>query len=127
MGNKRKRAKEGPGSPSAEERWQETVKGWLKERVNREEIEEADVKRFRETNERWRTAIPPMRRLQEIPEKPGGFKHDEWVSFVEQILPGDELWSFCSPKDTWDTLCGRAGYAIVRKGEPVVVYVTVLN
>ena len=51
----------------------------------------------------------------------------KWVPFVSQMLPGDELWRFRSPDQTWANLAGRAGYAIVRNGTVVHSLVTLLN
>lgn len=124
MATKRKRAKEGPGSPSAEERWKETVKGWLRQKTTLEVVEARDVQRFKEENEKARIL---GHRTGGIPERPGGFKHKEWAKFRAQFQKGDELWIFSSPKETWAGLCGRAGFAIVRDGEVVDVFVSVLN
>jgi hypothetical protein len=40
---------------------------------------------------------------------------------------GDELWTFASPEITWEELAGRAGYAIVRNGDPIRYWMTVIN
>ncbi len=52
---------------------------------------------------------------------------NEWMPFIELMQPGDELWQFCSPGESWANLAGRAGYAIVRDGEIVHSLVTLLN
>ena len=43
------------------------------------------------------------------------------------IKPGDELWTFMSPPDSWKNLAGRAGIALVRDGKPVSILVTFMN
>jgi hypothetical protein len=40
---------------------------------------------------------------------------------------GDHIYAFCSPPDTWENLCGRQGYLIVRDGKIVRTVVTMLN
>lgn len=47
-----------------------------------------------------------------------------WADFIQAIQPDDELWYYKSPKETWDSLAGCAGYAIVRGGEIVSTYNT---
>jgi hypothetical protein len=32
---------------------------------------------------------------------------------------GDEIWEWSTPKETWDSMCGMAGYCIVRDGEVI--------
>lgn len=48
-------------------------------------------------------------------------------AFLADAHPGDEIWRFRSPPDTWTKLCGRAGYGIVRDGRCVRIVVTMLN
>lgn len=43
----------------------------------------------------------------------------QWAAFSVQRAPGDELWSFTSPAESWQRLSGAAGYAIVRDGRPI--------
>jgi hypothetical protein len=50
-----------------------------------------------------------------------------WNPFIVDMLPGDELWRFRSPDDTWARLAGRAGYAILRNGKIVRSLITLLN
>ena len=40
---------------------------------------------------------------------------------------GDRFFSFCSSQETWENLCGRQGYLIVRDGKIVQSIVTMLN
>ncbi len=79
--------------------------------------------RFREANEKSRI----LGHKQRIPEVPGGYKHEQWAKFRAQYQEGDEMRIFCSPKSTWHELAGRAGFAIVRDGEVVDVFVSVMN
>jgi hypothetical protein len=48
---------------------------------------------------------------------PFGFIHETWLALLERLEDGDELWAFCSPPATWEHLCGRAGYVVLRDGE----------
>jgi hypothetical protein len=50
-----------------------------------------------------------------------------WRDFIAAAIPGDALWYFYSSPETWGTLSGRAGFAIIREGVPVSGYVTFLS
>jgi hypothetical protein len=41
---------------------------------------------------------------------------EEWKQFAEFYQPGDEIWTFCTPPETWTMCphCGMQGYALVR-------------
>ena len=82
------------------------------------------MKRFKDENEKARIL---GHRTGPIPEKPGGFMHEEWAKFRANFQKGDEFWIFSSPKDTWNQLAGRAGFAIVRNEEVVDVFVSVMS
>jgi hypothetical protein len=47
--------------------------------------------------------------------------------YAYQMKTGGELWTWASPTETWEDLAGRAGYAIVRDGEPVEYWMTIMN
>jgi hypothetical protein len=44
-----------------------------------------------------------------------------------EIKPGDELWSFISPGDSWQRFTGRMGVALLRDGKVIDVIVTEMN
>jgi hypothetical protein len=44
---------------------------------------------------------------------------EKWNAFLGAKAPDDELWRFRSPPETWRSLRGCAGYAVVRDGEVV--------
>lgn len=46
-----------------------------------------------------------------------GHANAGWLALVAKMQEGDELWTFDSPLETWENLCGRTGYSIVRDGE----------
>src|SRR5580692_3825247 len=52
---------------------------------------------------------------------------ERWKPFIAQMQPGDELWHFSSPPETWANMAGRAGYAIVRDGVIVHSLMTLMN
>ena len=56
-----------------------------------------------------------------------GFQNAEWLEFIAKMQDGDELWRFTSSAGSWEHLCGRAGIALVRRGEIVDSIVTVMN
>jgi len=68
-------------------------------------------------------------RIARFPQaaKPFGFQHQKWEEFKAAMLPGDELWTFSSPADSWKHLAGRAGIAIVRNGVPVRIIITLMS
>jgi hypothetical protein len=55
-----------------------------------------------------------------IPEK-------VWSIMKQKIRLGDEIWGFSTPPWMWECLNGRAGLALVRKGEIVQSIVTEMN
>jgi hypothetical protein len=54
------------------------------------------------------TPLEAMRRYRE-----------SWRWIRDRLVPGDELWSFRAPEESWRQGCGRAGYAVVRGGAVV--------
>jgi hypothetical protein len=68
-------------------------------------------------------------RVQRFPDaaKPFGFKSGQWEAIKAAMQPGDELWTFASPAESWENLAGRAGITVVRDGNPIMVLTTMLN
>jgi len=54
-------------------------------------------------------------------------RQEHWLRLLDQVEEEDELWKFCSPPETWDLLCGRAGIVLVRNGKSVDHILTALN
>ena len=52
---------------------------------------------------------------------------ERWNPFIAGYSPGDELWRFRSPDDTWFSLAGVAGYAIIRGATIVKTLTTQMN
>jgi hypothetical protein len=44
---------------------------------------------------------------------------EDWAGLKRTMRPGDELWTFSSPEESWRALAGRAGIALVRGGRVV--------
>lgn len=64
--------------------------------------------------------------LGAVPNLPFGHLHAAWRAFVDQRTEGDELWSFSADWRTgWGNLERRAGYVLVRAGEPGEHFLTV--
>jgi hypothetical protein len=59
--------------------------------------------------------------------KPFGGRNEEWEAMKAAMLPGDELWTFCSPFDSWKHHAGRKGIALVREAQVLRVLVTLMN
>ncbi len=58
---------------------------------------------------------------------PFGFLNDRWRALRARVQPGDEVREFCSSRESWQHLAGRAGIALVRDGRAVASLVTMLN
>ncbi len=43
------------------------------------------------------------------------------------MQPGDELRKFNSPRQAWQKMAGRSGYALVRGGKPIGMVVLRMN
>lgn len=74
-------------------------------------------------------AFARSERDEKIREIARGFVNlrSEWDQVFGKIGPNDEIWEFDSPGDHWASLCGRAGVALVRAGEPIIGIVTEMN
>jgi hypothetical protein len=82
---------------------------WLSEKVNRQEFEAY------------------LARVLADPDSLESFKIKLRL-FVSKITPGDEVWSFASPPESWASLMGRAGFAVASGGGVVACsLVTELN
>jgi hypothetical protein len=80
------------------------------------------------------TTIEDAERENQVKDKalgpdplPFGFQHNQWLHFKRQIMQGDQIWSFSSSAESWKHLGGRAGLCIVRDGEVVDSFVTMMN
>lgn len=53
--------------------------------------------------------------------------HPDAACFRDEMQPGDEVWSFCSPPEDWRAKGGRKGLVLVRDGMVVRSVATLLN
>jgi hypothetical protein len=60
---------------------------------------------------------------KKITVEQAGLTNDEKA----EMCPGDELWTFRSPPDSWQLLAGRAGIALVRDEKPIRTIITLMN
>lgn len=51
----------------------------------------------------------------------------EWKQLFLSLLPDDEVWSFCSPPDSWQHLAGRSGIVVLRAGKVVKTLTLLMN
>jgi hypothetical protein len=58
---------------------------------------------------------------------PFGGLNAKWQEVKAAMRTGDELWSFCSPPDSWRAHAGRSGIALVRDRRIVRDLVTRMN
>jgi hypothetical protein len=107
-------------------RAQEVPTGWLTNRVTVEETEAkhmSDLGVGEGVSESTRRARLEFARSRSIPVTGKlihfGFLHCEWWEMVGSMQKGDELWEYRSSDHSWEHLAGRAGIALVRRGEVV--------
>jgi hypothetical protein len=58
---------------------------------------------------------------------PFGYNASAWARLKNRMRPGDEIWNFVSPAESWRALAGRMGVALVRKGVVIDHIVTLMN
>jgi hypothetical protein len=51
-------------------------------------------------------------------------EHDDTFGWLK---PGDEIWRYCSPPESWKLLAGRSGSALVRKGKVIRSHLVLMN
>jgi hypothetical protein len=56
-----------------------------------------------------------------------GFQNKQWEALKAKMKPGDELWTFASPGESWRNLAGRSGIVLLRDGEAVADIITLMN
>lgn len=52
---------------------------------------------------------------------------EDWVTLKHMYRDGDEVWEFESPADYWESLCGSAGFALIRQGKIIFTIETTCN
>jgi hypothetical protein len=53
--------------------------------------------------------------------------NNPWELLKSKMLPGDELWEYCTDEESWDVLMGSAGIELVRDGVVIDSIVTRMN
>jgi hypothetical protein len=68
-------------------------------------------------------------RADRAPElrKPFGFRNAQWEKLKAQMQPGDEIWTFSSPAQSWQDLAGRSGVVLVRDKKIIAEIVVMMN
>src|SRR5206468_1289893 len=51
----------------------------------------------------------------------------QWRTMMSRRSDSDEIWSFKSPSESWEQLCGRAGLVLVRRGAPIASVTLAMN
>ena len=59
--------------------------------------------------------------------KPFGLQNAKWEALKSRMRPGDELWTYQSPPDSWKAMHGRMGIALVRNGKVIDSILTAMN
>ena len=60
-------------------------------------------------------------------EQRNRFTVEELDLIKERIEQGEELWFFRSEDDSWQSLSGREGYAVLKDEKPVLSFITAMN
>lgn len=92
---------------------------WLFEKLDLEAVEQEYTPRWQDDPER--AARHPELKL------PFGFNNSAWVQFRDKVQPGDEIWRFSSPIESWEHLAGRGGIALVRAGKVIATITTMMS
>jgi hypothetical protein len=71
-----------------------------------------------------RVTVAEAENANTITDRAFGQLHGRWERLKGSMAPGDELWEFVSPPESWAHRCGRQGYAVVRRGAVVAALVT---
>ena len=59
--------------------------------------------------------------------KPFGFNNEKWEALKALMKPGDELWIFSTPAESWQNLAGRRGIVLLRDGKAIAEIVTMMK
>jgi hypothetical protein len=59
--------------------------------------------------------------------RPSSLIYRDWQALKAARQPGDEIFSFFSAPISWQTFCGRGGFALLRAGKVVREVVIILN
>jgi hypothetical protein len=62
-----------------------------------------------------------------VPHVPFGFMNEKWLNFKRQAQGGDEIYFYITSRESWQNLAGRAGFILVRNGEVVATFETMMN
>jgi hypothetical protein len=89
---------------------------WLQERIT---VAEAEARHSYKHDER-------AKRYPEL-KNPFGLLNPQWEALKGKMCPGDEIWTFSSPTETWRKLIGRGGIALVRDGKVISTIITRMN
>jgi hypothetical protein len=64
---------------------------------------------------------------KDVPMVPFGFANDRWVEFKAKISNGDELRRITAPDICWEQLRGWDGFVLLRDGQVVSAFMTLVN
>ena len=61
--------------------------------------------------------------------QPGGEFHNGVPCKFKKVKlkVGDQFWSYSSPPETWERMCGRMGTALVRQGRIIKTELRMMN
>ncbi len=72
--------------------------------------------------------LKPFSSLELVESRLKKMREDQdWLAFKQAYCEGDEIWSFTTSDQSWEMMCGRSGYALVRDGTVICFCVTLIN
>ncbi len=75
----------------------------------------------------WLDTPVSVEQLDADYDTPNSGVHADWERLKAEMQPGDRLVRFASPAESWKHLAGRAGIALVRDGNVIDAFVTMMN
>jgi hypothetical protein len=72
-------------------------------------------------------SLKDIAQCRRCPQVPFGFAHKQWIVFAQRIKPGDTLVFVRNSDLAWSSLSGVKGYALIRNGVFVDVFVTLVS
>lgn len=63
----------------------------------------------------------------DIPNQPFGFANSRWLAFKELVKSGDKIVEYSNGERAWQNQAGESGYALIRSGCIVKIFVTLRN
>ena len=94
------------------------MKDWLIKRITVEELDAAMVRNEQRNEKSSVYSLAPLDNITNT---------DAWKKMKSAFIEGDEIWEFCSTRESWKRIMGTSGICVVRNDEVVMDIVTTMN